>query len=88
VTDLRTDLGVPDAPFLAGELARDGNSASHNTLVAQLPMVISDGYVISAEGLKIDPADTQWNLHFDHDSQVEFGKRYAATLVDALGWTP
>jgi hypothetical protein len=33
-----------------------------------------------------DPADTQWNLHFSRDSVVEFGKRYAQTMIEALGW--
>jgi len=46
----------------------------------------SDAYVISANGLVVDPVDTQWNLHFDHDSQVEFGKRYAQTMLQALAW--
>jgi hypothetical protein len=33
-----------------------------------------------------DPADTQWNLHFSRDSVVEFGKCYAQTMIEALGW--
>lgn len=86
ITDLRNDLGIGDVPFLAGELLYTGGTSGHNTLVNQLPSVVSNAYVISAEGLVVDPADTQWNLHFDHDSQVEFGKRYAATMIDALAW--
>jgi hypothetical protein len=86
VTDLRTDLGLGTVPFLAGELLYTGGTAGHNTLVNQLPAVVSDAYVISANGLVVDPADTQWNLHFDHDSQVEFGKRYARQMIEALGW--
>jgi hypothetical protein len=30
--------------------------------------------------------DTQWNLHLSHDSEVEFGKRYAQKMSEALGW--
>jgi hypothetical protein len=86
VTDLRSDLGLGPVPFLAGELLYSGGAAGHNRLVAQLPSLISNAYVISANGLVVDPADTQWNLHFDHDSQVEFGKRYAQQMKDALGW--
>lgn len=86
VTDLRADLGIGDVPFLAGELAPTGNSANHNTLVNQLSSLIDNGFVVSAQGLKVDPADTQWNLHFDHDSVVTFGQRYAATMLEALGW--
>lgn len=86
VTDLRTDLGLGNVPFLAGELARDGACALHNTQVNRLPGIVTNSYVISSEGLTVDPADTQYDVHFGHDSQVEFGKRYAATMLEALGW--
>jgi hypothetical protein len=86
VTDLRADLGLGDAPFLAGELAYTGNSKSHNPLVNQLPTLVSHAYVVSAKDLAVDAADTQWNVHFDHDAQVELGKRYAAKMLEALGW--
>jgi hypothetical protein len=84
VTDLRNDLGLGNVPFLAGELLYSGGCAGHNVLVNQLPSVITNCYVISASGLVVDPADTQWRLHFGHDSQVELGKRYAATMISAL----
>jgi Carbohydrate esterase, sialic acid-specific acetylesterase len=86
VTDLRTELGLGDAPFLAGELAPNGNCASHNPLVNRLPDLIPNAHVVSAQGLAVDVADTQWRLHFDHASQVTFGKRYAQTMIDALRW--
>jgi hypothetical protein len=83
VTDLRTDLGIGDVPFLAGELV--GGGASHNAQVARLPETVSNAHVISAAGLVVDPADTQWNLHFDHDSTVTLGIRYAEKMIDVLG---
>jgi hypothetical protein len=86
VTDLRADLGIGEVPFLAGELAYSGGSSSHNTQVNRLPDLVSNSYVVSANGLVIDPADTQWNLHFDHDSNVEFGERFAEKMIEALGW--
>ncbi len=86
VTDLRMDLELGDVPFLAGELPYDGNSASHNPLVNQLAQVIDNTWIVSAEGLIVDPADTQWNLHFDHGSQVMLGQRYAEVMKTALGW--
>ena len=86
VTDLRTDLGIGDVPFLAGELAYDGGCAGHNTLVNMLPTVVGNAYVVSASGLALDPADTQWHLHFGHDAQVSFGQRYAATMIEARNW--
>lgn len=85
VSDLRKDLSLGDVPFLAGELAYSGNCSQHNPIVNKLPGVISKAFVVSASGLKVDPADTQWNVHFDHDSQVTFGKRYAQKMVEALG---
>jgi hypothetical protein len=85
VSDLRTDLALGDAPFLAGELPPTGNCSGHNSLVNELPELIPNAFVVSAAGLVVDPADTMWNLHFDHDSQVTFGERYAATMKQALG---
>jgi hypothetical protein len=86
VQDLRADLKLGSAPFLAGELVPDGACAKHNSLIDQLPSVITHAYVVSAQGLVLDPADTQWRLHFDHDSQVTLGKRYAQKMIEALGW--
>jgi hypothetical protein len=86
VTDLRTDLNLGNIPFIAGELLYSGSCAGHNTLVNQLPSVITNCYVVSANGLVVDPADTQWGLHFGHDSQVTLGKRYAEKMIQALGW--
>jgi hypothetical protein len=84
VGDLRKDLGLGDIPFLAGELAYDGACSGHNTQVAKLPGLITNAYVISASGLALDPADTQYHVHFGHDAQVEFGKRYAQKMIEAL----
>jgi hypothetical protein len=86
VTDLKKDLGLGNVPFLAGELAYDGGCAGHNKLVNMLPAVVENAYVVSASGLALDPADTQWRLHFGHDAQVMFGKRYATTMIEALHW--
>lgn len=84
--DLKADLGLGDIPFLAGELAYDGDCAAHNTQIAKLPDVITDAHVVSAEGLTVDPADTQWNVHFGHDSSVTLGLRYAEKMIEVLGW--
>lgn len=85
VKDLRADLGLGNVPFLAGELLYSGGCAGHNTLINQLPGIITNCKVISASGLVVDPADTQWRLHFDHNSQVTFGQRYAQAMIQALG---
>jgi hypothetical protein len=85
VTDLRTDLELGDVPFLAGELPYESACGNHNPLVNQLPSQITNAHVISAEGLNLDPADTQWNMHFGHDDTVELGKRYEAKMAELLG---
>jgi hypothetical protein len=86
VSDLRTDLGLGNVPFLAGQLVPTGACAQHNTQVAKLPNLIPNAYVVSATGLVLDSSDTTWRLHFDHDSQVTLGKRYAETMISALKW--
>mgnify|MGYP000751596767 CR=1 FL=1 len=85
ISDLKKDLGLGDIPVLAGELLYSGSCAGHNTLVNRLPSIIPNCYVISAQGLSGDPADF-WGLHFNHDSTVEFGKRYAKKMIEVLGW--
>jgi hypothetical protein len=84
VADLRADLGIGEVPFLAGELLYGGGCQAHNSLVGQLPGLIPNAHVISAQGLAIDPADT-WNLHFGHDAQVTFGTRYAEKFISVAG---
>jgi hypothetical protein len=65
--DLKSDLSLGDIPILAGELAYGGNCSGHNELVNQLPSMIDNCHVVSAEGLSVAP-DDQWNVHFGHDS--------------------
>ncbi|WP_437998135.1 sialate O-acetylesterase [Sorangium sp. So ce185] len=84
ISDLRADLGLGDVPFLAGELLYSGSCARHNSLVGQLPGLVANAHVVSAEGLAIDPADT-WNLHFGHDALVTLGTRYAEKMIGVLG---
>lgn len=86
IEDLKKDLNLGDIPVIAGELPYSGGCAGHNTLVNKLPSVVKNCYVVSANGLVLDPADTQWKLHFGHDSQVTLGKRYAEKMIEALGW--
>ena len=84
VSDLKADLDLDDIPFVAGELLYTGSDAAHNILVRMLPDIIPNALVVSAEGLVVDPRDTEWHAHFDHDSQIEIGKRYAEAMIEAL----
>jgi hypothetical protein len=88
VASLKEDLGLGNVPFLAGELLRaegGGSCGGHNTLVAQLPGLITNAHVISSEGCFEDTSDTTYDLHFDHDSQVLLGTRYGEKMIDVLG---
>ncbi|MGD8908452.1 MAG: sialate O-acetylesterase [Chromatiales bacterium] len=76
VTDVRNDLGTGDIPFIAGELPYSGCCASHNTLVRQLPSVISNAHVVTAEGLGVHDA-----YHWDSAGVREMGRRYANKML-------
>jgi len=87
VGDLRADLGLDNSvPFVAGELLHSGCCAAHNPLVQQLPTKIPNAHVVSAAGLNApaDPPDP-YNAHFDLPSQRELGRRYATSMLQALG---
>jgi len=79
VTDLRTDLGIGDVPFLAGELYYNGCCKAHNVLVKQLTDSVTNGFLISASGL--NGIDT---FHFDLPGQRELGKRYGTAMQQGL----
>jgi hypothetical protein len=53
VTDIRNDLGIGNVPFIAGELPYPGCCSSHNSLIQQLPSIISNAHVVTAEGLNV-----------------------------------
>ncbi len=84
IADIRADLGLGNMPFLPGELLYSGGSASHNARVAELPNLIENTHIVSAEGLMMAAGD-EWNVHFSRESTVTFGERYASTMISALG---
>jgi hypothetical protein len=84
VADLRADLGLGAAPFVAGELLYGGCcGGAHNPLVAALPGAIPACRVVSARGLAgMDAA------HFDLVGQRELGARYATAMLELLAPAP
>jgi hypothetical protein len=85
VANLRADLNVPDAPFIAGELLYaqfGGACASLNTYINRIPDSIPHSYAVSASGL--DGTD---QFHFSLTSQRELGRRYARAMLNALRTT-
>lgn len=81
VANLKSDLGLEDVPFLAGELlAADGACcSSHNVEVNKLPDVIPNAHVISSSGLLGTDA-----AHFTSASYRTFGERYAEKMLELI----
>ncbi len=82
VTDLRSDLGIGDVPFLAGELLYADYASCchwHNPEINKLPELLNNSFVISAMGLP--GAD---GAHFTSASYRELGKRYAAVMLEKI----
>jgi hypothetical protein len=84
VERFRRDLGMPDLPFLIGQLGRFASAlwsegrvqidSVHRLLATQLP----DASFVSAEGL-MDSGD---GLHFNAEAARELGRRYAAAYLE------
>ena len=72
VTDLRADVGVPDLPFIAGELGRYATWAGFNTRIPAAATAIPNCAVVSAENL-LDLGD---KVHFSGFSCEILGSRY------------
>jgi hypothetical protein len=91
VNNLRTDLGIGNAPFLAGELLQAPGAccASHNVEINKLPGIITNCYVISSSGLSGNGTD---NAHFSSASYRTLGQRYAQKMLTLVnnnnGCTP
>jgi hypothetical protein len=79
------DLKPEDVPFLAGELVsveEKGRCAGFNTAVlADLPKVLPNSYIISSKGCK----GTGDGLHYSLAGFRELGKRYAFQMLKCLG---
>jgi len=77
IKNLRKDLKSPDLPFIAGEIFKD---EPVNELINQLPNVVENTAVVKSRGLQ-----TQDGTHFDTESQLELGQRYAKEMLSLLG---
>ena len=79
IVNLRKDLGDADLPFIAGQV-NNTPVLKINDVIASLPNAVPNTAVVSSEGLK---CYDRW--HFDTDSQIELGKRYAKALLKRRG---
>ena len=74
------NLNPKDVPLLAGELVnadQGGACASMNAIIATLPQVIPNSYVIPSEGC---PGRSD-HLHFTAEGYRILGKRYAEKML-------
>jgi lysophospholipase L1-like esterase len=81
--DLIKDLSLraENVPLLAGETVnadQQGAAASLNTIIAELPKVLRNSYVISSRGCECRPD----HLHFTPAGYRELGKRYAEKMLE------
>lgn len=71
-------------PLLAGEMVnadQGGACASMNKIIAKLPEVIPNAYIVPSQGCTADSD----KLHFDATGYRELGKRYAHQMLQLLG---
>ena len=79
------DLDPESVPLLAGELVNEdqgGACASMNKIIATLPEVIPNSYVISSSGCKSRPD----HLHFTPEGYRLLGKRFGVKMLSLLGY--
>jgi hypothetical protein len=79
------NLKADSVPLLAGEVVnadQGGVCASMNQIIAKLPEVIPNSYVISSAGC------TAWfdHLHFNAEGYRMLGERYAVKMLSLLGY--
>jgi hypothetical protein len=78
-------LKASAVPLLAGELVnadQGGACASMNKIIAKLPDVVPNAYVISSAGC----TSSKDRLHFDAAGARKFGKRYGTKMLSLLGY--
>lgn len=80
--DLIKDLNLKadEVPLLAGETVnadQNGATAKMNTIIAELPKVVPNSYVVSSAGCECRPD----RLHFTPAGYRELGKRYAEQML-------
>jgi hypothetical protein len=80
IQSLRTELGIPDLPFVAGQLSED-KPARHdfNAMILTLPSIVEFTGVVTTEGTV-----TMEGTHFNSASQRLLGERYAAKMLKLI----
>jgi hypothetical protein len=77
IQKLRADLGIPDLPFVAGQLSEARpERKGFNQMILLLPLKVAKTGVATSEGTA-----TIDSTHFDSPSQRLLGERYAAEML-------
>jgi hypothetical protein len=90
IAKYRTELGMPELPFVAGELLRYERFQLVNDQLARLPAEVPHTGLASTEGLtgnKHVLIRTD-NVHFDMESMKTLGQRYAEAMLKLQGKDP
>ena len=85
VSDLRADLGIPQLPFIFGELApwlKDATAGEFREMLHEAARAIPYSACVSSQGLT--PLRDEHDPHFDAASQVILGRRYAEALLEVF----
>ncbi len=86
ISDFRADIGLPELPFVAGQLGeflytRSTNNVPEakivNAVIARLPQDVPHTGFVSSEGL-MHKGD---QLHFNAASQREMGRRFSVEMM-------
>jgi len=80
ISALRKALGDENLPFVVGETCTAGLSRPVNKLLNEIPNVVPNTACVSADGLTAHDVKT----HFDTESQLELGRRYAVAILALL----
>ena len=79
------NLKAEEVPLLAGELVnadQGGACAGMNSIIAELPKIIPNSYVISSKGCTC----RRDHIHFAPAGYRELGKRYAVKMLSLMGY--
>ena len=76
------DLNPEEVPFLVGEVveeAQHGCCFIHNEVIAKVPDVIPNSYIVKSTGVP-----TMDGAHFSNEGYRTMGRRYAQVMLDIL----
>ncbi|WP_319501494.1 sialate O-acetylesterase [uncultured Draconibacterium sp.] len=77
IQSLRTELGNPDLPFVAGQLSEDKTERhAFNVMILTLPTLVPNTGVVTTERTK-----TMDSTHFNAESQGLLGERYTREML-------